>query len=357
MASDLVGDIIHQWGKIGIQFQKTASFVSEVKNTQNLDKLRESAKELQEKVELLNYLLEDIPSTSKSTSKRTRNQSSTKSTESKRKRHKSGVITLEELKNSLNFNPSTVPSVGSLQSCKTAQEKIQLLYSWEVSAARLQIRASFHQGFYLQQLIKENNYTTKDLRSLFPEIPEYNIKRNLQLYNTLGNYRTILFSNLSVSRLWRSISSLKEELNNLSPEDIQYWEIPPINQEVSCFIKCYKEWYGLNPTKNVYYILDIYDNNLSHWTQNGLIEQLAVVVSKLERPEVDELNIEDVPNLHYDKFILWYHMEGQPGAHCAIITRKNDNTWDTTDELLKQDLNKKRLALGCLLLVKMNCNE
>ena len=62
---------------------------------------------------------------------------------------------MEELKNSLDFNPSPTTSVANLQECKSVEEKIKLLYSWEISEARLQTRACFHQGFYLQQLIKE----------------------------------------------------------------------------------------------------------------------------------------------------------------------------------------------------------
>ena len=159
---------------------------------------------------------------------------------------------------------------------------------WMVTpfSARLKTRVSFHQGFYLQQLIKGNNYTTKDLYSLLPEISEYNIKRNFQLYNALGDYSTILLSKLSTSRLWKSIKCFKRR--------IQFWKIPPTKEKVSCFIKCYKEWFGSNPAKNVYYLLDMYDKDLSHWTQNNLIEQLAHVVRKLDCPAADNLNIEQV---------------------------------------------------------------
>ncbi len=275
-----------------------------------MPQLRESAAELKNAVEDLNYVLEN-PENTPSTSRK-RSATPLQHT-SKRKRHTSGVLTLEEIKNSLNFNPSPTASLPSLQECKSAEEKVKLLYSWEISAVRLQTRACFHQGFYLQQLIKEHSYTTKDLHSTFPDIPEYNIKRNLQLYNSLGDYRTILYSTLSVSRLWKSISAIKQELDKLSVEDREYWITPPTNNQASCFIKCYKEWFDKDPSKNIYFVLDIYDNDFSHYTQNTLIEQLSFVVLKVEKPEVDQLNLEDIP-LYYNKYMLWYYIENMPAA-------------------------------------------
>ena len=327
------GDIISQWVKVAVQFKKTGKCVDKF----DLEQLKTSAKELQETVETLNHILGNtsVPSTSTK-----RPASPTENNNIKRKRKPSGNISLKELKDSLDFNPSPVASVEKLQRCTSAEDKVNLLYSWETSAVRLQTRASFHQGFYLQQLIKEHHYSTNDLCTLFPDIPSYHIKRNLQLYNTLGNYRTLLYSNISVSRLWRNISQIKKELDSLSPDEQQWWTTPPTNSEASCFIKCYQEWFGRNPTKNIYYTLDIYDNDLSHWTNNGLIEQITTVVASFEHPEVDNLDIKDIPNLIYDKYMLWYYIEKQPTAHCAIITKSN-GIWNTADELLQHDMEKK----------------
>ena len=118
-----------------------------------------------------------------------------------------------------------MPSCEELQKCETVEEKIKLLFSWEEQSVRLQIRSCFHQGFYLQKLKNKDNYSTSDLIKKFPDIGEYQIKRNLQLFNRLGNYRKLLYSTIAVPRLWSSITSIEEELKQLAPEERDWWKL------------------------------------------------------------------------------------------------------------------------------------
>lgn len=332
--SELNENITAQWGKVGLQFRKTSQFVNEViKGTQDLEQLRKSAKELQEAVENLNYVLSESASCSStgSKNKRSLSQGSTASaSKKKRQRKNSGLIGLEELTSSLQ-PPEANPTVLELQGCTSIKDKIKLLYNWELQGNRLQIRASFHQGYYLAILLRDYKSINQLCKSL-PDIPDHNIKRNLQLFEQLGKFRTILNSTLPVYKLWQSITQLKKQLNCLSPEERNFWTEPKTD-DASCFISCFKKYHGNDPSLNVYYILDIYDNNLSNLTNNALIEQLCTIVKRFVSPEVDDLTLTQAcANLPAQTYMLWFKVADSEIAHCTLIHKKEDGKWWSEDE-------------------------
>lgn len=348
MDSKGAGNIFSTWEKVAKQFSETSQDVSKAKNNnENLGQLKKSATKLQQVVNGFNDGLNNIPSTSSAK----RPTSSALENKSKRKRKLSGQISLEELSQSIEKNPSPTTSVNLLRSCKSSEDKINLLYSWELSANRLQIRSAFHQGFYLQQLIKLKNYTVKQLFELFPQIPQPNIRRNLQLYNTLGDFRKILFSTLPVHRLWRSITSLKKELDVISSQEQLSWKEG--NSDPSCFIKCYTQWFDEDPKQNIYYLLDIYDNDLGTFTEKSVIDQLCTTIAILKPEELKypyTLLRDPVPELHHKRYMIYYHTFDTELGHCAIITKQDDGTWNCNDELLFKDQNKKWKDAGICII-------
>ena len=241
-------DIQHRWEKISLCFKKTGKYVS----SKNLEELKKSAKELQQEVEKLNFLLEDntSPVSTPSTSQKTDLSSSPL----KRKRNPSGKLTLQELKESIKFEKPTQPSVAYLQNVKTIDDKVNLLYTWEIEGRRLQVRTSLHSGFYLQHLRSKYSWSVKQLCEHFEKIPERVIYRNLQLYNQLGEYRTVLYSTLPAYKLFQNIEGIKNELSQQPPEEQEWWKFPQTPYASSCFINCYREWFAGEPTTSIFYL-------------------------------------------------------------------------------------------------------
>ena len=64
---------------------------------------------------------------------------------SKRIRRQSGVVSLQELRQSLKFE-----DISELQKQRSTIAKLQLLYRWEQSAARSIVRVSLHSGYIIR---------------------------------------------------------------------------------------------------------------------------------------------------------------------------------------------------------------
>ena len=355
-----IRDINTQWEKVVQQYLATSTKLNKVRESENIEdgnKLKAEINNLQQELGKLSDLipvpadsvedlerrlaaLQDPPSHIEEFSppqQKRKNLNSSLSS-SKRTRRSSGIITLEELKRSIRLEPDRLPSIEELQKCTTAEAKIQLLFLWEEQSVCLQVRSCFHQGFYLQKLKNSNNYSTSDLVQQFPQIGENRIKRNLQLFNRLGNYRKILYSTLAISRLWNSITSIENELKQLAPEEANWWKAGETS-DPSCFFKAYKLWFQHDVSKNVFYELDIYDNNLSRNLDSNIVQQLCTIVKRASDVNIQHFDklVEDLDN---NKCMIWYHNESSPAMH-AVYAEKNNNTWETSDEVFKQDWENK----------------
>ena len=261
--------------------------------------------------------------------------SSSSSSSSKRTRRSSGVITLEELRQSIRLEPDRLSSVKELQKCNTIEEKIKLLFTWEEQSARLQVRSCFHQGFYLQKLKDNHSYSTSDLKEKFPKIGEYGIKRNIQLFNRLGNFRKILYSTIAVSSLWSSITSLEKELKQLTPEERDWWKAAETS-DPSCFLKVYKEWFQHDISKNIFYELDIIDNNLNQDTDPNIIEQLRIVIKSFQDMKIQNLP-ELMKDLPHTRYMLWYDKKNSSAARTVCINGTAGNIWNSNDTDFQND--------------------
>ena len=122
----------------------------------------------------------------------------------------------------------------------------------------------FHAGYYIKKLILSENLTLRDIQSQ-TNIPLDTFKRNKQLYEQLGNFRTILYSTVPTTKLHRNITRIKKELDSLSTEDQKYWitSAPELLHDPSSFVKVYLDWYQNQPPNKVFYSLDLFDNKLS----------------------------------------------------------------------------------------------
>ena len=89
----------------------------------------------------------------------------------------------------------------------------------------------------------------------------------------------------------------------------------------------------------MFYELDIYDNNLSRNLYSNIVQQLCTIVKR-----VSDVNIQHfdklVEDLDSNKCMIWYHNESSPTMH-AVYAEKNNNTWETSDEVFKQDWENK----------------
>ena len=188
---------------------------------------------------------------------------------------------MDELRESTNISRTTkVPDVLNLQSADNIFGKLKLLYSREQDANRTNIRVAFHQGFYISELLAAGDNTINSIQKA-TEIPEFNIRKNLKLYNDLWIYRTLLYSTLRVSRLQQNIATIKKTLSTLSEEEQKWWKYPSteLTGDPSCFVKYYLEYFeGKQLPTDIFYKLDLIDNQFDHPTPRELIDKLCVRV-------------------------------------------------------------------------------
>lgn len=277
-----------------------------------------------------------------------------KQTTRKRQRQLSGEITLDELQKSIETSQETrVPSVSELQLHSDIFNKLKLLFSWERDANRTNIRIAFHQGFYINELLtdKDNSHTIQSIHQA-TDIPEFNIRKNLQLFKDLGTYRVLLYSTLPVSRLQRNIASIRKLISSLPEEEKRKWQTIPkeLTKDPSCFIKCYLDWFeGKQLPTDVFYKLDLLDNRMDHPTAEPVIDKLCtrVIVCKDQHDMSTKLS-----SLTEERYLLGYiKLAGEIG-HFTILRRDPDDGKYVGDETTQNDFDNESWAQTIIYVFK-----
>ena len=258
------------------------------------------------------------------------------SSTSKRIRKQSGVVSLKELRESLKLEDISDPSVKELQRQGSAIEKLQLLYCWEKSAARSIVRVSFHSGYIINKFLFF--LELKDLAKQ-SNIGIYTLKRNRQLFQQLRQFRTILYATVPISRLHKSITSIKKELDALSPEERDYWINPPreyINDPAG-FVKVCMDWFNDQPPTRVFYELDLFDNKLNSGVDDILLAEICTLVAKVE--DHHQLStIEFWKPFKDRRYVLAYWTHKYANGHATIINRNENGTYETYDDVTIADM-------------------
>ena len=247
----------------------------------------------------------------------------------------SGEISLDELRESIDTSRTTkVPDVLNLQSADDIFVKLKLLYSWEQDANRTNIRVAFHQGFYISELLAAGDNTINSIQKS-TEIPEFNIRKNLKLYKELGIYRTLLCSTLRVSRLQRNIAAIRKLLSTLSEEEKKWWKYPSteLTGDPSCFVKCYLEYFeGKQLPTDIFYKLDLIDNQFDHPTARKVIDKLCVRVMICK--DQHDCN-EKLRQLTEEKYLLGFMKKQDEVGHFTTLTRNQIGSYDV-DEITEE---------------------
>ena len=257
----------------------------------------------------------------------------------KRIRRQSGVVSLQELRQSLKFEDISDPSVKELQRQGSAIAKLQLLYRWEQSAARSIVRVSFHSGYIINKLLlSQPDLKLQDIGQQ-SNIGIYTFKRNRQLFQQLGKFRTILYTTVPISRLYSSITAIKKELDESSPEEQEYWSNPPkkLVKDPACFVKVYMKWFDDQPPIRVFYELDLFDNKLNNGVDDMLLKEICTNIATVEDHHM--LNNVDFWRAFKDgRYVLVYWPTRDSEGHAAIIERNTEGTYTTSDEITIQDM-------------------
>ena len=262
-----------------------------------------------------------------------------KQTTRKRPRQLSGEITLDELRNSIDISEETrVPSVIELQRHSDIFDKLKLLFTWEGDTNRTNIRVAFHQGFDINELLtdKDNSYTIESIHQT-TSIPEFNIRKNLQLFKELGTYRMLLYSTLPVSKFQRNIASIRTILSSLPEEEKRWWQTyqKKSTDDPSCFIECYLDWFkGKQLPNNVFYKLDLLDNRMDHPTAEQVIEKLCTRVMVCD-DQHDMTKKSEA--LSEERYLLGYFTKKDEPGHFTILKRDPSDGKYFSDETTNKD--------------------
>ena len=204
VSSNVVQKIVDNCNRINSKYLEVQNVLAQLRKQpkqENIDIFYSKFQGLKEAVNSL-----EIPKTVK---QKRHLEEATSTAASKRHRRPSGIITLQELEKSLEPEDISTPSVQELQKQKSDSQKLVLLFQWEQSAKRSIVRVSFHSGYIIDKLLLSQDLHLKDILKQ-TGIPLYTLKRNRQLFQQLGMFRTILYATVPISRLQNSITAIKK---------------------------------------------------------------------------------------------------------------------------------------------------
>ena len=190
-------------------------------------------------------------------------------------RHQSGVPTLEEIKESLVFDSSVPDSVAVLLNTKTHKEKLELLFSWEKQSNRQAIRYAFHQGYHIDTICKLECISTRTLHER-TQFSLSELQRKRQLYNDLGDFRSLVYSTLPLYRILNNTKKIKQQLEKLSPSELHFWNNPVPPTDASGLLNCFINANQGQVSNKIYYQCDLFNNNIEEIPIDKALESLCI---------------------------------------------------------------------------------
>ncbi len=228
---------------------------------------------------------------------------SSTSSPSTRNRHSSGELTLGELKQSIDFSDTDIPSPAALRSKESIEEKIKALFTWGNQSQRQKIRYAFFSDYYIDKYCKSRDISVRALATK-TGLPVSELQRKRQLYTDLGKYRAILYSTLSLHRLTTNSSKIREQLQQLPTAEEQKW-IHPDSFNSNSFLNCLIQLHGYLPNQ-VIYECDLYNLNLSEISEDDAINILCITLQDLTGITDLEAFHEALNRIHQQRCMIGY---------------------------------------------------